>query len=388
MSAITDTEKEKTAAGQSTGTGLFTPLTIKSVTLKNRIAVSPMCQYHSVDGFAEDWHLVHLGSRAVGGAGLIIVEASGVEARGRISPDDMGIYKDEHVTMLKKITDFISSFGAVPGIQIAHAGRKGSTKNPWKVGNRHDKEYLTDEQGGWEIVGPSAIPFSADARVPKELDKTEIKEIQKAFQAAAKRALAAGFKWLEIHAAHGYLLHSFYSPLSNQRTDEYGGSIENRMRMLLETTALVKEVWPADLPLTVRISASDWVEGGWTVDDSVVLAKELKKLGVDLVDCSSAYVRAHDRYQYGPGWQVPLAEKVRAEAGIATGAVGMITDPLQAQDILIKGQADLIYIAREFMRDAYWPYHAAVALKESPEYAQYAPEDPRKVLPVNMSYAI
>jgi len=357
---------------------LFTPLTLRSVTLRNRIGVSPMCPYISVDGFANEWHLVHLGSRAVGGAGIVIVEASAVEARGRITADDLGIYKDEHIEQLSRIAAFVENFGAVPAIQIAHAGRKASTKNPWKVGNRHDKQDLTDAEGGWEIVGPSAVPFSETSRVPHELTVSEVKEIEQKFVAAAKRALTAGFKYLEIHAAHGYLLHSFYSPLSNFRTDEYGGAFENRVRMLLETVEAVRAVWPEDLPLSVRISASDWVQGGWTVDDSVRLAKLLKARGVDIVDCSSGFIRAHDRYQQGPGWQVPLAEKVRREAEIKTATVGGITEPHQADAIIREGKADLVLLAREVMRDPYWPFHAAQTLGVKDA----------KTLPKNYTYAI
>lgn len=377
-----DTKENSKDLTDKTNTTLFSPFTLRSVTMRNRIGVSPMCQYSSVDGFANDWHLVHLGSRAIGGAGLVILEASGVEARGRISPDDLGIYKDEHIEMLKKIASFIEQYGAVPGIQIAHAGRKASTKNPWKIGNRHEKQEISDADGGWLPVAPSAVPFTPGSREPHELTINEIKEIQLAFQSAAKRALAAGFKWLEIHGAHGYLLNSFYSPLANFRTDEYGGSFENRIRMLVETTKLVRQVWPEHLPLTVRLSASDWVEGGWSVDDSVELAKILKDIGVDLVDCSSAYVRPGDHYAYGPGWQVPLAEKVRAEAKIATAAVGMITDAKQANEIIASGQADIVLLARELMRDPYWPYHAAQALEA--ELGVKA----KSVLPANYSYAI
>lgn len=359
-------------------TNLFSPLTLRMVTMRNRIGVSPMCQYISEDGFANDWHLVHLGSRAVGGAGLVIVEASGVEARGRITPDDMGIYKDEHIPKLRQIVEFLEKYGAVAGIQIAHAGRKASTKNPWKIGNRHEKQDLPDSEGGWEIVGPSAVPFSPTSRVPIELSISEIKAIQQAFVDAARRAQQAGFKFLEIHSAHGYLLHSFYSPLSNFRTDEYGGSFDNRVRMLLETAELVRKEWPQDLPLSVRISASDWVEGGWTVDDSVELAKRLKALGVDIVDCSSAFVRGGDRYQQGPGWQVPLSDKVRNEAGIPTAAVGNITEPQQADEIIRTGKADLVLLAREEMRDPYWPYHAAKTLGVTDV----------KTLPPNYTYAV
>jgi 2,4-dienoyl-CoA reductase-like NADH-dependent reductase (Old Yellow Enzyme family) len=371
------TDKEQIEQNQAPAS-LFLPLTLRSVTLRNRIGVSPMCQYISVDGFANDWHLVHLGSRAIGGAGIVFVEASAVEARGRITADDLGIYKDEHIEELSSIAQFIERFGAVPAMQIAHAGRKASTKNPWKIGNRHDKQDLTDAEGGWDIVGPSAVPFSEAARVPHELTVSEIKEIEQKFVAAAKRVLTAGFKCLEIHAAHGYLLHSFYSPLSNFRTDEYGGAFDNRVRMLLETVEAVRAVWPEHLPLSVRISASDWVEGGWSVDDSVRVAKLLKERGVDIVDCSSGYIRAQDRYKQGPGWQVPLADKVRNEANIPTATVGGITDPHQADAIIKEGKADLVLLAREEMRDPYWPFHAAQALgvKDAP------------TLPKNYTYAI
>jgi 2,4-dienoyl-CoA reductase-like NADH-dependent reductase (Old Yellow Enzyme family) len=377
-----ETAATKECAAKVATTNLFSPLTIRSVTLRNRIGVSPMCQYHSVDGFAEDWHLVHLGSRAVGGAGLVCVEASAVESRGRICPDDLGIYKDEHITMLKKITAFIEQHGAVPAIQIAHAGRKGSTKNPWKGGNRHEKQNVTDEEGGYDIVAPSAVPFSDNSRMPHQLTMEEIKEVQLKFRDAAIRAEKAGFKWLEIHGAHGYLIHSFYSPLSNFREDQYGGSFENRIRFFVEVVQLVRAAWPKELPLAVRISATDWVEGGWTIDDSVALAKVLRELGVDLVDCSSGNIRSGDRYKMNPGYQVPLAAKVRAEANIATAAVGMITEAKQANDIIKNGEADLVLLAREFMRDAYWPFHAAQAL------ADELGVDPKTIFPPNYSYAI
>lgn len=344
---------------------LFSPLDIKDVTLRNRIAVSPMCQYSSLDGFANDWHLVHLGSRAVGGAALVIAEASAVEARGRISPDDLGIYKDEHVAFLRRIARFISDYGACPGIQIAHAGRKASTVSPHKSGSRSNRGWLTPDQGGWEIVGPSALPFSPEAIVPRELSYDEIHEIVAAFGQAARRAREADFKWLEIHAAHGYLLHSFYSPLSNRRTDEYGGSFENRIRILLETVESVQNEWPARLPLSVRISASDWVEGGWTVDDSVQLGKILRERGIDMIDCSSGFIRSGDRYEQGPGWQVPLSEAVRKQAKILTAAVGMISEPRQADEIIRSGKSDIVMIARSFITDPYWPYHAARALGQS-----------------------
>ncbi|MBS1953180.1 MAG: NADH:flavin oxidoreductase/NADH oxidase [Cyanobacteria bacterium SZAS-4] len=341
---------------------LFSPLKIRDITLRNRIGVSPMCQYSSVDGFADDWHLVHLGSRAVGGAGLVICEATGVEAIGRITPDDLGIYKDEHIEMLKRITTFIEQFGAVPGIQLAHAGRKASTLSPWKAESRHAKVDLTREQGGWEVVGPSPVPFNPEWAKPHELSIPEIKEIQEKFRIATQRAIKAGFKWLELHAAHGYLLNSFYSPLANFRTDEYGGSFENRIRFVVETASLLRKEWPAEYPMSVRISATDWVEGGWTIDDSVELSKILKAEGVDVIDCSSGSVRSGDRYPYAPGFQVPLAEKVRAEANIKTAAVGLITEPLQANEIIQKEQADIVLLAREMMRDPYWPLRAAQAL--------------------------
>lgn len=377
MTSTGSAAQEAEVTEHSQQPSLFSPLTLRTVTLRNRIAVSPMCQYISSDGYASDWHLVHLGSRAVGGAGLVVMEASAVEARGRITPDDLGIYYDEHITKLKQITDFISSYGAVPGIQIAHAGRKASTMNPWKIGNRHVKKALSNEEGGWDVVAPSAIAFSEIARMPEELSEEGIKAIQEKFVAAAKRALAAGFKFLEIHGAHGYLLHSFYSPLSNERTDKYGGSFENRVRFLLETVEAVRKVWPDTLPLSVRLSASDWVEGGWTVDDSVELAKLMKERGVDIVDCSSGNIRSGDRYNMAPAWQVPLSEAVRQRAEIPTIAVGMITEAEQANDIIKSGRADLVMLARQMMRDPYWPYHAAQTLGVKVE-----------TLPPNYTYAL
>lgn len=341
---------------------LFSPLKIRDITLKNRIGVSPMCQYSSVDGFANDWHLVHLGSRAVGGAALVICEASGVEARGRITPDDLGIYKDEHIEMLKKITSFIEEWGAVPGIQLAHAGRKGSSLNPWKAASRHAKVDLKDDEGGWEVVGPSPVPFNPEWRNPHELTISEIKEIQEKFRLATQRAIKAGFKWVELHAAHGYLLNSFYSPLSNFRKDEYGGSFENRIRFVVETARIIRSEWPAGYPMSVRLSATDWVDGGWTIEDSVALSKILKAEGVDVIDCSSGNVRAGDRYPYAPGFQVPLAAQVKAEANILAAAVGMITEPEQANQIIQKDQADIVLLARELMRDPYWPLRAAKQL--------------------------
>ncbi len=337
---------------------LFSPLKIRDVVFRNRIAVSPMCQYSSEDGFATDWHLVHLGSRAVGGAGLVIAEASAVEARGRISAGDLGIWKDEHIAPLGRIAAFVRSQGAVAGIQLAHAGRKASANVPWeKKGS-----FVPESEGGWRTVAPSPIPFRDTDTPPLELDHSQIAGIVDAFASGARRALAAGFETIEIHSAHGYLLHEFLSPLSNQRRDEYGGSFENRVRFLLEVTEAVRGAWPETLPLFVRISASDWVAGGWTIDDSVKLARLLKPRGVDLVDCSSGGLVPYAKIETGPGYQVPFADRIRREAGVRTGAVGMIADPLQADLIIREGRADLTLLAREFLRDPYFPLHAAKAL--------------------------
>jgi len=317
-----------------------------------------MCEYSSDDGFANDWHSVHLGSRAVGGAGLVMVEATAVEDRGRITPGDHGIYKDAHIEMLSRITAFMKQQGAVAGIQIAHAGRKASCNVPWVKNGA----ALTPKEGAWVTVAPSAVPFYDRDPVPAALERPQITEITQAFAAAARRALAAGFQVLEIHGAHGYLIHEFLSPLSNRRTDEYGGSFENRIRFLLETVAAVRAVWPERLPLWVRISATDWKEGGWTADDSVHLAAELKTRGVDLIDCSSGGTAADAKIPLAPGYQVPFAERIRRETGMLTGAVGMITEPRQAEEIIASGQADVVLLAREFLRDPYWPLHAARAL--------------------------
>lgn len=341
-------------------TNLFSPLKIKSIEFKNRIVVSPMCEYSSEDGFANDWHLVHLGSRAVGGAGLIITEAIAVSPEGRITPSDLGIYKDEHIEKLKQITDFIHANGAIAGTQLAHAGRKASHQAPWDGG----KQIKADQKNGWESVGPSAVAFTNGENAPLELDKAGIEKIKADFRAAAGRALKAGFKVIELHGAHGYLLHEFLSPLSNKRTDEYGGSFDNRIRLLIEVVESVKEVWPDDLPLFVRISATDWTEGGWTGDDSVQLAKVLKDKGVDLIDCSTGGNVAAAKIPVGPGYQVPFAEQIRKEADILTGAVGMITEPLQADSIIQMGHADMVIIAREFLRDPYFPLRAAHILNQ------------------------
>lgn len=339
---------------------LFDSLNLREVTLRNRIGVSPMCQYSAVDGFANDWHMVHLGARAIGGAGLIIAEATAVQAHGRISPQDLGIWSDSHVEGLARLTRFISDYGAVPGIQLAHAGRKANTARPWAGGQPNPDDY-----GTWRIVGPSAIPFKHGHPTPDELSVAEIGEIKRAFREAAQRSYQAGFKLIEIHAAHGYLLHSFYSPLSNQRTDAYGGSFENRTRLLREVVDEVRGEWPERLPLAVRLSCTDWVEGGWTLDDTVALARQLKTAGVDLIDCSSGGNVAHAVVTSGPGYQVPFAETVRREAGIATAAVGLITDPQQANEIVCREQADVVLLGREVLRDPYWPLHAERALRDS-----------------------
>jgi 2,4-dienoyl-CoA reductase-like NADH-dependent reductase (Old Yellow Enzyme family) len=348
---------------------LFTPLKIRDITLRNRIAVSPMCQYSCDDGFATDWHLVHLGSRAVGGAGLVMAEATGVTARGRITPGDLGIYHDQHIEMLARIAAFIKQHGAVPGIQIAHAGRKGSCYVPWE----NNGAPIPMASGGWFTEAPSAVAFREGEPVPEALTKAGIDAVVKSFAIAAQRALTAGFEVLEIHGAHGYLINEFLSPLSNRRTDEYGGAFENRIRFLLEIVAAVRAVWPERFPLWLRISATDWKEGGWTLDDSVKLAAEVRTRGVDLIDCSSGGLAPDAKIQPGPGYQVPFSERIRKETGILTGAVGMITDPRQAEQIIASGQADVISLAREFLRDPYWPLHAARALaKEQAPPVQYS----------------
>jgi 2,4-dienoyl-CoA reductase-like NADH-dependent reductase (Old Yellow Enzyme family) len=341
---------------------LFSPLAIRGITFRNRIAVSPMCQYSSVDGFASDWHLVHLGSRAVGGAGLVMMEATAVEARGRITPGDHGIWQDDHIAMLTRIASFIKQHGAVPGIQIAHAGRKASCYVPWE----NNGAPIPAEAGGWQTVAPSAMPFRETDPVPKALHLTEIREIVDAFAHAAHRALAAGFQVLELHCAHGYLAHEFLSPLANKRTDEYGGSFQNRIRFVLQLAEAVRRVWPDRFPLFVRISATDWKEGGWTPDDSVQLAKELRPRSVDLIDCSSGAMVPDAKIPAAPGFQVPFAERIKREANIRTGAVGMITEPHQADEIIRSEKADLVLLARELLRDPYWPLHASKALGHDP----------------------
>jgi 2,4-dienoyl-CoA reductase-like NADH-dependent reductase (Old Yellow Enzyme family) len=335
---------------------LFSSLSINSVKLKNRIAVSPMCQYSSKDGFATDWHFVHLGTRATGGAGLVITEAAGVSPEGRISPGDLGIWKDEHIDGLSRVVNYIHQQGSVAGIQLAHAGRKASCAIPKEGGKQLDVNH-----GGWQTVAPSDIPFYTDERKPEQLDKDGIMKVVSDFKTAAQRALKAGFKVVEIHSAHGYLLHEFLSPISNKRTDDYGGSYENRTRLLNEVIKAVKSAWPAENALFVRISATDWTEGGWTIEDSVNLAFKLKELGVDLVDCSSGGNVNNARIPAGPDYQVPFSEAVR-KTGIMTGAVGFITSATQAESILQGSKADLIFIAREFLRNPYFPLQAAKEL--------------------------
>ena len=325
---------------------LFSPLTIKSVTIKNRIAISPMCQYSATDGFATDWHLVHLGSRASGGAGLIIQEATSVSPEGRISPEDLGLWNNEQIDKLKQITQFIINQDAVPGIQLAHAGRKASAASPWNGGRK-----VANDNGGWDTVAPSAIAYHDNEKAPIALDKNGIQKVITDFKAATKRALEAGYQVVEVHAAHGYLLHQFLSPLSNVRTDEYGGSFENRIRLTLEVVEAVQSEWSENLPLFVRISASDWAEGGWNLEESIQLSKILKEKGVDLIDVSSGGAVSHQQIPLGPNYQVPFAESIKKEVGILTGAVGLITDAKQAEEIIVSGKADLVLFARESLRN-------------------------------------
>ena len=347
---------------------LFQPLTLRGLTLPNRIAVSPMCQYQAVDGDAQDWHLVHLGGLAQGGAGLVLTEATAVSPEGRISPDDLGLWRDAQAEPLARIARFIVSQGAVPGVQLAHAGRKASNPAPWKGSGS-----LSPAEGGWVPVAPSALPFDEGWSLPTALDEAGIAAVIQAFAAASHRALAAGFQVVEVHAAHGYLLHQFLSPLTNRREDRYGGSFENRTRLVREVVAAVRELWPARLPLFVRISATDWVAGGWDLDQSVALAKALKALGADLVDCSSGGLVPRAEIPVAPGYQVPFAARIRAEAGLATGAVGLITEPRQAESILVQASADLVLLGRELLRDPRWPLQAAQALNaEVPWPASYA----------------
>jgi len=336
---------------------LFDPLVLRGLALRNRIVVSPMCMYSSVDGEANDWHAVHLGSRAVGGAGLVFTEATAVTSQGRISAQDLGIWSDAHTKGLQSVVSVIKARGAVAGIQLAHAGRKASVARPWEGGRQ-----VALDAGGWPTVAPSALPFKEGERPPEALTLAGIQDIVEAFRAATARAVTAGFEVVEVHAAHGYLLNEFLSPLSNHRADAYGGSFENRIRLLCEVVQAVRSVWPAELPLFVRISATDWAEGGWDIEQSIALARRLAPLGVDLIDCSSGGLVPGVRIPLGPGYQVDFAARIRNEAGILTGAVGLITEATQANDIIASGRADLVLLARQLLRDPYWPLHAAGAL--------------------------
>jgi len=357
---------------------LFDTLAIRGVTFPNRVFVSPMCEYSSTDGFANDWHFVHLGTRAVGGAGLVFTEATAVTPEGRISPEDLGIWKDEHVEMLSRIVRFVHQQGAVSGMQLAHAGRKASTYRPWS-GNG----AIGESAGGWKnVLAPSAVAFADNYPQPVEMSAADITACVDAFAAAAARAHAAGFRVIEIHAAHGYLVHEFLSPLSNQRTDQYGGSFENRTRILKEIAAAVRRVWPEQLPLFTRISATDWTAGGWDVEQSIELARQLKPLGVDLMDCSSGGNVATAKIPIGPGYQTPFAERIRKEADILTAAVGMITSPIQAEHIVGSGQADAVLMAREMLRDPYFPMRAARELGQEITWpAQYLRAGPQGAKP-------
>lgn len=384
VAAVTAREREVGAACQTAHPGgeahLFKPLALRGVTLRNRIAMSPMCQYSSDDGFANEWHVAHHAARAVGGAGLLIAEATAVDPAGRITPNCLGIWKDDHVAALRKVTEFVSRLGAVPGIQLAHAGVKASRHRPFHA---TPNAFVPIEQGGWLPVGPTARRFGQDGPVPHELAPAEIRAIVDSFVAAAKRSIAAGFKVVELHFAHGYLGHSFLSPLMNRRTDDYGGAFDNRVRFLLDTVRAVRAALPEDTPLFVRLSCTDWVDGGWTLDDSVAVSQRLAREGVDLIDCSSGGATRKADIPVGPGYQVPLAERIRREASIATGAVGLITEPAQADVIIAQGRADLVLLGRELLRDPHWPHRAWVALQPktpSPiarEYAWALPETRR-----------
>jgi 2,4-dienoyl-CoA reductase-like NADH-dependent reductase (Old Yellow Enzyme family) len=362
---------------------LFSPVQLAGVTFPNRVFVSPMCQYSSEDGFSNDWHLVHLGSRAVGGAGLVMTEAAAVLAEGRITPQDLGLWKDEHIPGLKRIVEFLHGQGARAGVQLAHAGRKASMARPWAP----EQRSLAPSEGGWKnVMAPSAIPFAESYAQPSGLDLAGIQTITRAFTRATERALETGFDLVELHAAHGYLLHQFLSPLSNRRSDQYGGSFENRIRLVVEVVDAVRAVWPAELPLLVRISATDWAEGGWDIDQSVALAKVLKAHKVDLIDVSSGGLTPQQVIPLGPGYQTPFAERIRREAQIPTGTVGMITDAVQAEHILRTGQADVVLLARELLREPYWPLQAAKELGDRTSWpAQYlraAPQGSREREPL------
>lgn len=336
---------------------LFTPITFRNLTLRNRIGVSPMCQYSATDGFATDWHLVHLGARAAGGAGLVIMEATAVQPEGRITPGCTGIWDDAHIPQLSRITAFIKSQGAAAGIQLAHAGRKASCALPWLGG-----KPLAAAEGGWQTVAPSAIPFAEGYATPRAMTVADIAAFKNAFVTAARRAVAAGFQVIELHGAHGYLLNEFLSPLSNTRDDDYGGSFENRCRLMLEVAEAVRTAVPGDIVLAARLSCTDWVEGGWTGDDSVALSRLLKERGVDFIDCSTGAIVADAQIPVAPGFQVPFAEQIRKQADIPTAAVGLITEAAQAEEIIAGGRADMAFLARAFLRDPYWPCHAALEL--------------------------
>ncbi len=355
-------------------TNLFAPVKLRDVTLANRIVVSPMCQYSSSEGFANEWHFVHLGSRAVGGAGLVMTEATAVLPEGRISPQDLGIWSDDHIEPLSRIVRFIHDQGSIAGMQLAHAGRKASTYRPWE-----GQGYVPEVKGGWrKVVAPSPLAFSDDYAVPEALTEDGIRKVVTSFAEAARRAFDAGFRVLEIHAAHGYLLHQFLSPLSNKRTDRYGGSLDNRLRLVREVVQAVRSRWHEDLPLFIRISVTDWAEGGWDIEQSIELASQLRKMGVDLVDCSSGGTLPHVSIATGPGYQTAFAHRIRREAGIMTAAVGMITSPAQADHIIRSGQADFVVIARELLRDPDWPLRAARELGHSmPWPAQYLRSAPK-----------
>ncbi|PYY04325.1 MAG: oxidoreductase [Acidobacteria bacterium] len=362
---------------------LFDPLPLRDLVLSNRIVVSPMCQYSSTDGFANDWHFVHLASRAVGGAGLVFTEASAVLPEARISPQDLGIWSDDHIENLARIARFIHHQGSVAGMQLAHAGRKASTRRPWE-----GQGTISESDGGWrKVVAPSAIRFAEQYPLPQALTREAIRQVVDAFAEATRRAGQAGFPVIEIHAAHGYLIHEFLSPLSNRREDHYGGSFENRTRILREIVSAVRSVWPARAPLFVRISATDWVEGGWDIEQSIELARQLKPLGVDLIDCSSGGNVPHAKIPVCPLYQTPFAERIRREAGILTGAVGMITTPLEADHIVQSGQADVVIMARQFLRDPYWPLRAARELGHPAawpaQYLRAAPEGSPARTPVH-----
>jgi 2,4-dienoyl-CoA reductase-like NADH-dependent reductase (Old Yellow Enzyme family) len=376
--SLTNASRMTALDGAAVSPLLLQPLTLRGLTLRNRLVVSPMCQYScdERDGVATDWHLVHLGSRAVGGAGLVLTEASAVVPEGRITPEDLGFWSDAHAEALERIVRFIHGRGAAVGIQLAHAGRKASTSRPWLGGTA-----LADAEGGWTPLAPSALPFAETYRVPRAMDLAEVQAVIAAFADAARRADRIGMDVIELHAAHGYLLHTFLSPLSNLRSDAYGGPFEHRARLLLEVVDAVRSAWPEHKPLIVRISATDWIDGGWDIEDSVRLAGLLQQHGVDAIDCSTAGLGPSQQIPLGPGYQVPFAERIRRDVGIATAAVGLITEARQAEDILARGHADLIFMAREFLRDPYFPLHAAAGLDALDAVAwpeQYVRAAPRR----------